>query len=306
MKNIAISTTTFGRYDKTPLELIEKEGFKITLNPHGRKVSSEELIELAYSSVGLIAGTEPITRGALLKLPKLRVISRCGVGIDNIDLAAAEEQRIKVFNTPDAPTLAVSELTIGLIFNLLRKISRMDRDIRSGKWNKQMGNLLCGKRVGIIGFGRIGRKSAEMLKKLSCQVSYHDPFLKQRVSGFNSLSKGELLRDSDIIIIHASISDEIIGEKEFSSMKRGSWLINVSRGNLVDEASLLKHLKNGNLSGAATDVFREEPYNGPLKNMDNLILTPHIGSYAVEARIDMETQTVENLLKGLAKEVEDE
>ncbi len=303
MKNIAISTTTFGQYDLAPLELLSKQGFSVNLNPYRRKVTPDELVDLAHDSIGLIAGTERITKEVLAKLHNLKVISRCGAGVDNLDLQAAKAQGIEVFNTPDAPTLAVSELTVGLIFNLLRKVSRMDRDIRNGKWKKQMGNLVYAKRMGIIGFGRIGRTSAQILKNLSCEVAYHDPFVEDGLLELKSLPKQELLRWSDIILIHVSKSQEIIGENELASMKKGSWLINISRGEAVNEAALLQHLENGNLAGAAIDVFKKEPYNGPLKDLDNVILTPHIGSYAVEARIHMEAESVNNLLKGLSREV---
>lgn len=155
MLKIAISTTSFGEYDATPLELCKKMKYRVVINPYLRKVNSQELIRLAKDAVGLIAGTESITNDILLKLPKLKVISRCGVGLDNIELDAAKRLGIKVFNTPDAPTFAVAELTVGLILNLLRKVSQADSNIRSGKWEKPMGNLLYGKKVGIIGFGHV-------------------------------------------------------------------------------------------------------------------------------------------------------
>ncbi len=299
MPKIAITTTTFGEYDDSPIELCRKKGFEVALNPHGRKIKAEELMELAKDAVGLVAGTEPITEEALLKLRSLKVISRCGAGLDNVDLKAAGKLGIKVFNTPDAPTLAVAELTIGLILGLLRKISRMDSDIRKNKWEKLMGNLISGKKVGLIGFGRIGRRVAGLLKPFSCEVAYADPFVEDGLDGFKRLKMQELLSWADIISVHVSVSNTIIGEKEISLMKKGGWLINVSRGGVVDEGALYKALKAKHLSGAALDVFEKEPYDGALKELDNAILTPHIGSYAVEARVEMEIQAVKNLLKGI-------
>jgi D-3-phosphoglycerate dehydrogenase len=306
MKKIAISTTTFGEYDQSPLELFKQRGYEIALNFYGRKLKGKELQELAVDAVGLIAGTEKITREVLSSLHGLKVISRCGVGIDSIDLKEAKRLGIKVFNTPDVPTLPVAELTVGLILNLLRKISRMDRDIRSDKWEKLVGNLLCGKTVGIIGFGRIGKKVAQLLKAFDCTIRYYDIQTKgnRQIGGENEenaefMELDYLLVESDIVTIHTSSKEQIIGKQEVKCMKKGSWLINVSRGGVVDEEALYHALKEGHLAGAALDVFEQEPYKGNLKELDNVILTPHVGSYAKEARIKMEIEAAENLLKGL-------
>ena len=299
MQKITVTTTTFGEYDNKPVELCRKKGFEVVLNPFGRKVKPEELVELAKDSVGLIAGTESITGESLSKLKSLKVISRCGAGLDNVDLKAAGKLGIRVFNTPDAPTLAVAELTVGLILNLLRKIGRMDIALREGKWEKLMGNLLSGKKVGLIGFGRIGRKVAGLLKPFCCEIAYADPFVEDGPGGFKRLSMQELLSWADIVSVHVSVSEMIIGESEIGIMKKGAWLVNASRGGVVDEGALYKALKEKRLSGAALDVFEKEPYTGALKELDSIILTPHIGSYAVESRIEMEIEAVNNLLKGI-------
>jgi len=299
MKTIAISTTSFGEYDASAIDFLKSKDYKILLNPFGRKIKPEELVEFTKDAVGLIAGTEPIRECTISKLPKLKVISRCGAGLENVDLEAAKRFNIKVFNTPDAPTLAVAELTVGLILNLLRKINKMDSAIRGGQWQKLMGNLLLNKKIGIIGFGKIGKKVAELLKPFGCQIAYTDPKIKNTSGSFKNVSKEELLRWADIITIHASSTDKILGEKEFEALKKGAWIVNVSRGETVDEAALFKALKENNISGAAIDVFEEEPYCGRLKELDNVILTPHIGSYAKEARINMELEAVKNLIKGL-------
>jgi D-3-phosphoglycerate dehydrogenase len=299
MEKITITTTSFGEYYKEPLNLLRENGFEIILNPHGRKLNKKEVVELCKDAVGIIAGTETIDAEVLKELINLKAISRCGAGLDNIDLGAAKRLGIKVFNTPDAPTLAVAELTVGLILNLLRKVNQMDKTIRNGKWEKLMGNLLSDKKVGIIGFGRIGKKVAELLKPFECEIRYYDikEFRDLGIEGLRDLD--ELLKTSDIISIHVSSKEQIMGENEIKMMKKGAWLVNTSRGGVIDENALYKALKEGHLSGAALDVFEEESYSGPLKELDNVILTPHIGSYALESRIEMEKQAVENLLKGL-------
>ena len=299
MKKAVITTTTFGKYDDRPLVLLKKHGFEVILNPYGRTLKKDEAVELCKGAVGIVAGTETLDADVIGKLTNLRVISRCGSGLTNVDLDTAERLGIKVFNTPDGPVLAVAELTVGLILGLLRKICRMDRVLREGSWDKMMGNLLYGRKVGIKGFGRIGRKVAELLRGFGCEVAYADPFVEDGVLGLKLLSFEELLSWGDVISIHVSAKDRLIGRNEFQMMKKGTWLVNTSRGGVVDETVLYEYLSSGYLSGAALDVFEEEPYVGPLNELDNVILTAHIGSYAKEARVDMEMQTVINMLTGL-------
>lgn len=299
---ILIAPTTFSVFDPTPKQLLEQNKYSIIENKEGRKLSEKEVIALAANCVGVIAGTEKYSPHVLESLPNLKVISRVGVGIDNIDLKVAEEMGIKVFNTPGGPTLPVAELTVGLILNLLRKVQQMDRALRRGSWKKLMGNLLLNKKVGIIGFGSIGQKTGELLNAFGAELSYCD--LETKTCSYSCVKKNleEIIDWADIITIHVSSSDRdgpIIGEKELKAMKKDAWLVNASRGGVVDEGALYNALQEGHIAGAAVDVFDKEPYDGALKELDNVILTPHIGSYAKEARIEMEIQSVENLLKGL-------
>ena len=299
MNKIAITTTTFGEYDKGPLNLLSKNGFQVIPNPYERKLKKGEVIELCKDAVGIIAGTETLDADIMETLVNLKVVSRCGTGVDNVALVDADRIGIKVYNTPDAPTLAVAELTVGFMINLLRKVSQMNMELKAGQWQKRMGNLLCEKRVGIKGFGRIGRKVAELLKSFGCEIAYADPFVEDGLLGLQRMSLKDMLCWADIVTIHVGVHEKLMGEKEFQCMKEGALIINTSRGGVVDETILYEYLRNGHLSGAALDVFEEEPYSGALKELDNVILTPHIGSYAKEARVEMERLAVENLLKGL-------
>ena len=301
MEKITITTTSFAKYDRGPVLILEKNGFKVVANPFGRKLSKEETVELCKGSRGIIAGTEAYDEDMLKKLNSLSVISRCGAGTQNVDIRAAEKSGIRVFNTPDAPTLAVAELTVGLILNLLRKISRMDADMKAGRWDKKMGNLLSGKQVGIIGIGRIGSAVKKILSSFDCNTSFSDKVDRVKGERAAPMPLDEILKSSDIISLHVSGNETVIGEKEIALMKKGAHLINTSRGSVVDEKALYRALKEKHLSGAAIDVFEKEPYDGSLKELDNVILTPHIGSYAKEARIKMELEAVNNLLVGLDK-----
>jgi len=299
MSEIAITTTTFGEYDKEPLNILDMNGFHVKLNPYKRRLKKDEVIELCKDAIGIIAGTETLDVDIMETLTILKVISRCGTGIDNVALVDADRIGIKVYNTPDAPTSAVAELAVGFMINLLRKVSQMDKELKMGQWQKRMGNLLCEKKIGIKGFGRIGRKVAELLKPFGCEIAYADPFVEDGLMGLQRMSLKDMLCWADIVTIHVGVHEKLMGEKEFQCMKKGALLINTSRGGVVDESALYEYLKNGNLSGAALDVFEEEPYSGALKELDNVILTPHIGSYAKEERVEMERLAVENLLKGL-------
>lgn len=297
---IYISTSSFAEHDTSPLELLNDAGMDVQINPYGRKLTPDECLTLYKDIEGLIAGTEDLTAEVLKSARNLKVISRCGVGMDNIELEKARQQGIQVFNTPDSPTVAVAELTVGLMLALLRHVPHGDKDIRAGKWQKRMGNLLRGKKVGIIGFGRIGQKVAELVLGLGAQVVYCDPAVNR--TDYTPMTLDELLSQADIVSLHLSggvINAPLLGGRELRNMKQGSWLINCARGGIVDEEALCKILQEGWLSGAAVDVFEQEPYAGPLARLDNVILTPHIGSYAVESRVDMEFQAVKNLIKGL-------
>ncbi len=278
MSKIAITTTTFGEYNKEPLNILDRNGFQVQSNPYQRKLRKDEVIKLCKGAVGIIAGTETLDVDIMETLTTLKVISRCGTGTDNVALVDAERMGIKVFNTPDSPTSAVAELTVGLMINLLRNVSLMEKELRMGQWKKRMGNLLSEKRIGIKGFGRIGKKVAELLKPFGCEIAYADPFVEDGLLGLQRLSLKELLCWADLVTIHVGVNEKLIGEEEFKCMKDGAIIINTSRGGVVDESALYGNLKNGHLAGAALDVFEEEPYSGPLKELGNIILTPHIGS----------------------------
>jgi D-3-phosphoglycerate dehydrogenase / 2-oxoglutarate reductase len=300
---IVITTASFAEFDARPLQFLKNAGYDVVLNPYGRTLTSAEVNALAADAVGIVAGTEPLDRSVLEKLSSLRFICRCGAGMDNVDLAAAGELNIKVDNTPSGPTLAVAELTVGLILDLLRKSTRMDREMRACIWKKRMGNLLSGKKVGIIGFGRIGQKTAELLTAFGCELSYYDSADIQGCKDLRikKLELSELLRSCDILTIHVSGKYEkpLLGPREFEMMKEGAWIVNVARGGAVDEEALCSALREGRVAGAALDVYEKEPYDGSLREVENVILTPHIGSYAREARIEMEIEAAQKLVEGL-------
>jgi len=301
-KTVITTTSSFATESPESLKLIENNGLTIILNPWGRKLTEEELKKFLeeYRPVAMLAGTEPITRSALDEAKSyLRVISRVGVGWDNVDREFAEQLGILVYRTEGVLAQAVAELTIGLILSALRSISSNDRLIRQGKWHKTMGGLLSGKVVGIIGFGHIGQRVGELVTAFGAKVLYYDP-QPMDTPWAQAVTLPELLSQAEIITIHASGREKILGPDELKKIcKQGVVLVNTARGGLIDEAALQDCLKNGTVSFACLDVFEDEPYCGPLCSLENVILTPHVGSYAREARVLMEFTAVENLLNGL-------
>jgi len=303
MNNILITTSSFAEEAPEPLSSLELAGLKGILNPHRRKLTENEVDCLIqeHRPVGMIAGVEPLTREIMIKAPFLKVISRCGIGLDSVDLVAAGELGITVTNTPDAPTIPVGELTVGMILSLIRSIHQSDASIRTGAWERPMGSLLYGKTVGIIGCGRIGSYVARILSAFGCRLVGYDPVCSNH-QYVELTSLENLLQTADIVTLHLPYSKanhHLINEKRISLMKQGAALVNASRGGLVDEVALAGSLQSGKLAGAAIDSFELEPYFGPLAQLNNTLLTGHIGSYAREGRMIMEQQAVGNLLKAL-------
>ncbi|CAG0981766.1 MAG: hydroxyacid dehydrogenase [Bacteroidetes bacterium] len=277
----------------------------IIQNPFKRKLTEKELIELLkkYNPEILIAGVEPITEKAMNASPNLKVIARVGVGLDNVDLIAAQKKNIEVLNTPDAVTAPVAELTLGLLLSLLRKIYTSHASILQHKWDRPMGMLLKGKTVGIMGAGRIGKYVANLVKAFGADVLIYDPF--SSIHSYSIENNIETFASkADIITLHMPLTNEnkeILNEKFFSMLKRGCYIVNTSRGELVNENDLYNALVSGKISGAALDVYNKEPYTGKLTELENVLLTAHIGSYAKEARYEMEKQAYEDAINYLKK-----
>ena len=305
MHNIFIATSTFAVHSSEPVKILEGEGGNIMFNPLSKKLTSNELIKYAYSAMGIIGGTELYTEDVFKQLPELKVISRLGVGMDNIDLDVAKQKGIKVYKTQTTPAPAVAELVLGLMLDLARKISHQNNTLKSGIWQKQMANLLKGKTLGIIGLGVIGKTLVELVKGFNFNILAFDLFQDNRFAkehDVNYCDLDTLLSQSDIISIHLNLTDEtnqLMNAEQISKMKPESILINASRGEMIDEEALYKALKEKKIMGAGLDVFNDEPYSGALTELENVILTPHIGSYAKELRIQMEIEAVENLIRGL-------
>ena len=304
MSKILITTSSFSLGNFAQAKSLHDAGISLEMNPHGRRLSEDEVAELVATDViAILAGLEPLTDRVLSNAKSLRVIARCGTGLDSVDLLAASRLGIDVFNTPDAPTQAVAELTIAHMLNSLRHISTTDSNMRSGKWTPTMGSLLATKTVGLIGVGRIGSAVAKLAQAFGARVIGFDPVVNSHNS-VELLSLDEVLNQSDIVSLHVPINDQthhIVNASAISRMKPGSIVVNVSRGGLIDESALHDALKSQHLSGAALDCFEDEPYSGPLLQIPGVHVTAHMGSYARETRDLMEVEASTNLVNGLRK-----
>jgi D-3-phosphoglycerate dehydrogenase len=302
---VFIATSTFGDFSNESIDHLRQNELDVCMNKLGRKLTDNELIKFAAKCDGIIAGTENYSRPVLERLPHLKVISRLGIGMDNIDIEAAKEREISVYKTITSPAPAVAELTLGLMLDVARAISEHTQSIKSGIWQKKVGILLQGKTLGIIGLGVIGKTLVHLAKGFNNTIIAYDICHDERFATENRVTYcnlNQLLLESDIVSIHLNLTKKNIGlisEELIETMKPGSILINTSRGQIVDEVGLFKALKEKRILGAGLDVFGKEPYSGPLTELENVVLTPHIGGYAEKVRTQMEIEAAQNLVKGL-------
>lgn len=303
MPKIIFTTSSFDLENFEAKEELSNKGYHFLVNPFGKRLTENQVDELLTDDVvGMIAGLEPLTRRVLENAKGLKVIARCGIGMDNVDLVAAKEIGIRVFNTPDAPTRAVAELTLAHILSLCRRIPESNASLRSGNWNPLMGRLLARQTVGIVGFGRIGKMVSELLIGFGCRILVFDPYPVSIVDYVTLVSLEELLQESDVVTLHLPYMPQthhLINQSRLDQMKSNALLINVARGGLIDEAALLKTMEDKKIAGAALDCFEEEPYSGPLLSLQNIQATTHMGSYAQEARSMMESEACTLMVNGL-------
>lgn len=245
------------------------------------------------ADVLIVRSRTKITARVIESAKNLKIIARPGVGVDNIDMEAAAKHGIRVINSPQASTRSVAELALGLILALAREIPKADRALRKGRWEKRdrIGSEVAGKTVGILGLGQIGFEVAQLCRVLGMEVIYwsrhRKPDREAEVS-ITYVSLEELFRRSDFLSLHVALTPAtkgIVGKRELAWMKRGACLINTARGALVDEAALFEAVQAGRICGAGLDVFSEEPYTGPLRNLETVVLTPHIGANTREAQL---------------------
>ena len=296
-KLLFIATSTFNLRHKNILSALKKRNVSIRLNPTRKKLSKKEILNYAKNATHIIAGTEKYDLSIINKLKKLEYIFRLGSGTDNLDIKLLKQKKIKFQSSTISLEKAVGELVIGLALSNLRKICRHDHDMKNKRWIKLMGNLLCGKNFGIIGYGKVGKYLSRVVKTFGAKTIISDI---KKFKKINQRSLKYLLSNSDIISINANYNSlTILDKKNLSKLKKNCVLINTSRAELIDYDYLYKILKSKKIHSAALDVHDKEPYYGKFSKLENVTLTPHIGSYAQEIRDLMEKEAIKEIIKNL-------
>jgi len=306
MSKILITTVPFSEKDRSPIEKLNAAGVEYLINPLGRKLKEEELVEMAVDFDALIAGTEPITARVMNNSPRLKHISRVGIGLDSVDLLAAEKLGIKISYTPDAPAPAVAELALSLILSSLRYTHIANAEMHRGEWHRHFGRRIKDITIGIIGLGRIGGRLlnySDLLGFNRILINDTNPDLVAFSNPrYEKMTKEEIYMYADVITLHIPLNaqtNNMIGEKQLLSMKPDAVIINTARGGIINEVDLARALIGGHLGGAAVDVFEQEPYAGPLSEIDSCLLTSHMGSMSVDCRAKMEIEATEESIRFL-------
>ncbi len=296
MNNLFIATSSFGEFNNLPLKILKKNKINYLLNPLKRKLNDYEIRKFASKYKFIIAGTENYSYETINNFKNLKLIYRLGSGLDNLDLNALKEKNIKLLKSKVTLDKSVAELVVGLIISNLRKIISHNNNVKRKVWKKEMGNLLYGKTVGIVGYGKIGRYLHKILKNFGVKVIIND---KKNINNIKNYKLTALVKESDIISIHTNYNNKnknLFSKNILKKLKKNCLLINTSRPEILDYDYLEYILKNNKISGACLDVYSQEPYYGKLTKLNNVILTPHIGSYASEIRTEMELEAVESIV----------
>ena len=300
---VLVTSTSFGKVVEEPVELLNKKGYQIIWNELGRPLKEDEVMERIKGVDAYIAGLDEITGKAIEAAHKLKVISKYGAGVDNIDIEPATRRKIVVTNTPGTNTEAVADLTFGSMLAVARKIPQADRSTKKGEWKKFFGAAIYGKTLGIVGMGEIGKAVARRAKGFNMRIIYWSRRRKldiEEETGAQYTDFKSVLREVDFVSLHLALTSEtknIIGENEMRLMRPTAFLINTARGPLIDEDALYRCLRDEVIKGAAVDSYSDEPPRGsPLLSLDNIITTPHTGAYTYEALRNMGMTSVENII----------
>jgi D-3-phosphoglycerate dehydrogenase len=306
MSKVLISPRSLTRDGHPSLDLLKEAGYEVVFCTPGKQPTEEELIRLLPGCIGFLAGVEKITAKALDAAQGLKVISRNGSGIDNIDLEAAERLGITICKTEGANAKGVAELTIGLMYALVRLIPLHDRTMKSERWERKKGIEIEGRTLGLVGCGQIGKEVALRALGVGMKVTAFRRHPDRSFAPSDSFRWGsfeEVIEDSDVISLHRPASpsgNPVIDGGVISRMKKGVYLINTSRASLIEDASVLEALDGGHVAGFATDVYEKEPPDDySIVHHECVIATPHLGGYTDESVDRATTAAVENIINTL-------
>ncbi len=286
-RKVLVTPRSFGMHDPALKTKLEQTVGEVVYNATGRPLRSEELIPMVAGCDGMIAGLDEIDRTVIEAAHKLKVIARYGVGVDQVDLKTAQARGIIVTNTPGANSSSVAELAIGLMLSLARDIPQVVSSTRSGKWPRAQGVTLDGKVIGLLGLGAIGKRVARRLAGFDCRLIAFDPYVdaeEAKTWGVELLPRGDVIAQADFLSLHLPVLPEtrgMVNATFLAQMKRGAYLINTARGELVDDGALFDALQSGHVSGAALDVLQQEPPDPahPLLALSQVLVTSHTGSH---------------------------
>lgn len=303
-KKVLVTATNYSTYCSAAKALLEENGVEVIENPFGRPMTREELLTVVGDIDGVVVGVDTWNEEIFAHAPKLRAMARFGVGVDNIDLAAAKAHGIQVTNAKGMNSNPVAELTVGLILSTLRNVPAFNASIREGKWDRFMGRDLAGMTVGLLGFGDIAQRVAKKLSGFDVSICAYDlyPNLeKAKELNVEMVSMEEVLHRADVVCMHLPSlpsTHHIMDARTFGMMRDGSYFINTARGALVDETALAQALQSGKLTAAAIDVFDQEPVrrDNPLFALPNLFATPHTAAETYDTYHNVGLATARQLL----------
>jgi D-3-phosphoglycerate dehydrogenase len=304
--NVLVTARSFGKNDSHALSILESNGCSIIRSSADLPLTSEQLVPLIAEADALIAGNDEVDAQVIEAGKKLKIISRYGVGYDNIDLTAATRKGIPVTNTPGTNEQSVADLVFGLMLSVARQIPQVTGIVRAGRWDRRLGTEIWGKTLGIIGFGKIGRGVALRARGFNMQILVNDVYVDQGLAkeyGVTFVDREQVIKEADFLTLHAPSTPEtknMIGTQQLQMMKKSAILVNTARGSLIDEQALAEALNNNEIAGAALDVLEHEPpKNTDFLMLDNLLITSHIGGYTREATNLMSVLAAENVVKYL-------
>ena len=305
-KKILVTPRSFGKTSKVPFEMLQKCNYEIIRNESGKQYTEAELLDIVEDIDGMIVGLDTISAAVLRRAKKLKVITKYGVGLDNIDLEEAKKLDIKVTFTPGANNESVADLAFTMMLSLSRDVLKLDNIVRNNRWEKVIGTEVYGKTIGIFGTGAIGKGVAKRAKGFDMEVLAYDIYPDHDFAdqyGIKYVDKKTLLEKSDFISLHVPLTNEMhhfIDEEELNIMKNTAYIINTARGGIINEEALYNALKNRKIAGAALDAFETEPpTSSKLLELDNILLSPHCGASTTDATNRMGVIAVEGLVSVL-------
>jgi len=310
MTKVLVTARSFRKMQGDHWRVLQDAGCEIVTPEQDQPLKEAEMISLIGDMDAALVGNDAVTENVIAAAPHLKVVSKHGVGVDNVDVRAATRAGVIVTNTPGANQVAVAEMAVALIMSLTRKLAYHDTVVKSGGWSRIIGTELAGKTVGLVGLGRIGKEVVLRLEGFQVKFLAYDVYKDNTFAAEHSVrfvELNELLAESDIVTLHAVLTSDtqgFIGEKELAHMKPGAYLVNTARGGLVDEEALYRALVENRLAGAGLDVFAEEPpINSPLLQLgDKVLLAPHLGAQTTETVLRMGKMAAENIVQVLKGE----